>query len=126
MPNCPIVVRSADFVACHQFAFLQKLEVVELARPGGLFLLNAPYGPEEVWDRLPREVQVAFWDGIREGLCVEEAAVRAGASGGAGWRWMRPGAGCGSMAWRIWKSPCARSVVFMRSAGICGDYAGIG
>jgi len=43
--------------------------------------------------RLPREVQVAFWDGIREGLCVEEAAVRAGASGGAGWRWMRAAGG---------------------------------
>jgi len=43
--------------------------------------------------RLPREVQVAFWDGIREGLCVEEAAVRAGASGGAGWRWVRAAGG---------------------------------
>jgi transposase, IS30 family len=43
--------------------------------------------------RLPREVQVAFWDGIREGLAVEDAAVRAGASGGAGWRWMRAAGG---------------------------------
>ncbi len=51
------LVRSADFVACHQFAFLEKLDILEHARPGGVFLLNAPYGPEEVWDRLPREVQ---------------------------------------------------------------------
>jgi pyruvate-ferredoxin/flavodoxin oxidoreductase len=51
------LVRSANFVACHQFSFLEKLDVLELARPGGVFLLNAPYGPEEVFDRLPREVQ---------------------------------------------------------------------
>ncbi len=51
------LIRSANFVACHQFSFLEKMEVLEYARPGGVFLLNAPYGPEEVWDRLPREVQ---------------------------------------------------------------------
>jgi pyruvate-ferredoxin/flavodoxin oxidoreductase len=51
------LVRSANFVACHQFAFLEKLDILEHARPGGVFLLNAPYGPAEVWDRLPREVQ---------------------------------------------------------------------
>jgi len=51
------LVRSANFVACHQFGFLERFDVLEMARPGGVFLLNAPYGPEEVWDRLPREVQ---------------------------------------------------------------------
>jgi len=51
------LVHSADFVACHHFHFLEKLEVVERLRPGGVFLLNAPYGPQEVWDELPREVQ---------------------------------------------------------------------
>jgi pyruvate-ferredoxin/flavodoxin oxidoreductase len=51
------LIRSANFVACHQFAFLEKFEILELARPGGVFLLNAPYGPDEVWDHLPREVQ---------------------------------------------------------------------
>jgi pyruvate-ferredoxin/flavodoxin oxidoreductase len=51
------LVRSANFVACHQFPFLEKLDVLELARPGGVFLLNAPFGPDRVWDQLPREVQ---------------------------------------------------------------------
>lgn len=51
------LVGSANFVGCHQFPFLEKLDVLEVARPGGVFLLNAPYGPDEVWDRLPREVQ---------------------------------------------------------------------
>ncbi len=51
------LVRSANFVGCHQFSFLEKMEVLDLARPGGVFLLNAPFGPGQVWDRLPREVQ---------------------------------------------------------------------
>ncbi len=51
------LVSRADFVACHQFEFLQKLDVLSVASPGGVFLLNAPYGPDEVWEHLPREVQ---------------------------------------------------------------------
>jgi pyruvate-ferredoxin/flavodoxin oxidoreductase len=51
------LIRSANFVACHQFNFLEKYDVLEYARPGGVFLLNAPYGPGAVWDRLSREVQ---------------------------------------------------------------------
>jgi pyruvate-ferredoxin/flavodoxin oxidoreductase len=51
------LVEGADFVACHQFGFLEKMDVLSLARPGATFLLNAPFPPEEVWDRLPVEVQ---------------------------------------------------------------------
>src|SRR5258708_38465338 len=42
---------------------------------------------------LPREAQVAFWDGIRAGLGVEEAAVAAGVNRGQGWRWLRAAGG---------------------------------
>ncbi len=51
------LIRSANFVACHQFHFLERMEILDRARPGGVFLLNAPYGPDAVWDHLPREVQ---------------------------------------------------------------------
>ena len=51
------LVRQADFVACHQFEFMSKLDVLSVARPGATFLLNSPYGPDEVWDKLPREAQ---------------------------------------------------------------------
>ncbi|MBI5911619.1 MAG: pyruvate:ferredoxin (flavodoxin) oxidoreductase [Betaproteobacteria bacterium] len=51
------LIRQADFVACHQFEFMEKLDVLALARPGATFLLNSPYGPDEVWDKLPRETQ---------------------------------------------------------------------
>jgi pyruvate-ferredoxin/flavodoxin oxidoreductase len=51
------LVSRANFVACHQFNFLEKYEVLEYAAPGGVFLLNSPYSPDEVWEHLPREVQ---------------------------------------------------------------------
>jgi len=51
------LIRSASFVACHQFELLERHDVLETAAPGAVFLLNAPYPPEEVWDHLPREVQ---------------------------------------------------------------------
>ena len=51
------LIDRADFVACHQFEFMEKLDVLALARPGATFLLNSPYGPDQVWDKLPREAQ---------------------------------------------------------------------
>jgi pyruvate-ferredoxin/flavodoxin oxidoreductase len=54
------LISRATFVACHQHRFLEKYDVLEYAQEGAVFLLNAPYGPEEVWDRLPREVQEAI------------------------------------------------------------------
>ena len=47
----------ANFVACHQFSFLERLDVLEVAAPGATFLLNSPFGPETVWERLPVETQ---------------------------------------------------------------------
>ena len=47
----------AQFVACHQFVFLEKVDMLRYAAPGATFLLNSIYGPNEVWDKLPREVQ---------------------------------------------------------------------
>ena len=54
------LVKTASFVACHQFGFLEKYDVLEYAAPGAVFLLNSPYGPDEVWDELPVEVQAAI------------------------------------------------------------------
>jgi pyruvate-ferredoxin/flavodoxin oxidoreductase len=51
------LIDKADFIACHQFEFMEKLDVLALARPGATFLLNCPYGPAEVWGKLPREAQ---------------------------------------------------------------------
>jgi pyruvate-ferredoxin/flavodoxin oxidoreductase len=50
----------ANFVACHQFNFLERLDMLKYAAPGAVFLLNSIYGSEEVWDHLPVEVQAAI------------------------------------------------------------------
>lgn len=53
----PYLIRSANFIACHQFNFLDRFDLLDEAVPGAVFLLNSPYGPEEVWDELPRPIQ---------------------------------------------------------------------
>ncbi|WP_017365058.1 pyruvate:ferredoxin (flavodoxin) oxidoreductase [Methylococcus capsulatus] len=53
----PYLIRSAGFIGCHQFNFVEKIDVLEHSRPGAVFLLNSPYGPDTVWDHLPRPVQ---------------------------------------------------------------------
>ncbi len=51
------LITKANFVACHQFSFLERFDILEAAVPGATFLLNSYYGPDEVWDHLPRTVQ---------------------------------------------------------------------
>jgi len=51
------LIRKAGFVACHQFGFLEKYDMLEYAIPGGTFLLNAPFAKDEVWKNIPRKVQ---------------------------------------------------------------------
>ena len=55
--RAPYLIDQANFVACHQFQFIERQDVLRLAAPGATFLLNAPFGPDEVWDRLPRSAQ---------------------------------------------------------------------
>ena len=54
------LISQADFVGCHQLQFIDKYQMVERLKPGGIFLLNTPYGAEEVWSRLPQEVQATL------------------------------------------------------------------
>src|SRR5713226_8204131 len=51
------LISRANFVACHQFQFLDRIDVLKCAEPGATFLLNSPFGPDDVWMQLPREVQ---------------------------------------------------------------------
>ncbi len=57
-----IMNNTANFVACHQFSFLERYDIVKFAQPGGVFLLNSIFTKEEVWDNLPIEVQQAIID----------------------------------------------------------------
>jgi pyruvate-ferredoxin/flavodoxin oxidoreductase len=52
------LVNRANFVACHQPVFLERYDMLQPLVPGGTFLLNTPFGADEIWDRLPRPMQL--------------------------------------------------------------------
>ncbi len=58
----PYLISQAEFLACHQFSFLDTVDVFKYASKEGTFLLNAPYGKDEVWDKLPLTVQQRIID----------------------------------------------------------------
>jgi pyruvate-ferredoxin/flavodoxin oxidoreductase len=60
--HSPYLIESANFIACHQAGFLDRIDVLRLAVDGGTFLLNTPHGPDEVWDHLPRSLQQQILD----------------------------------------------------------------
>ena len=56
------LIDKAKFIACHQFTFLDRMDMLKHARPGATFLLNAPYPPDQVWDHVPKAVQQQIID----------------------------------------------------------------
>ncbi len=55
--NQPYLIDQADFVACHNWAFLEKYELLKAAKKGATFMINAPFEASEVWGLLPKPVQ---------------------------------------------------------------------
>jgi pyruvate-ferredoxin/flavodoxin oxidoreductase len=60
--HAPYLIQSANFIACHKFDLVQKIEVLRHAAEGAVFLLNSPYSVDEVWDELPGAVQQIIID----------------------------------------------------------------
>lgn len=56
------LIDSANFIACHQFVFLEKYDVLEMAKEGAVFLLNTYYGADVIWDKMPRSIQKVIID----------------------------------------------------------------
>jgi len=56
------LINKANFIACHQFHFLERIDMLSAAEEGATFLLNSPFPAEEVWDHLPAEVQKQIID----------------------------------------------------------------
>ncbi|HRL11827.1 MAG TPA: pyruvate:ferredoxin (flavodoxin) oxidoreductase [Aggregatilineales bacterium] len=54
------LITKSNFIACHQTVFLERYDMLKDLVEGGVFLLNTPYGPNEVWDTLPRSMQEAM------------------------------------------------------------------
>ena len=77
------LISRANFVACHQFSFMERLDVLKPADPGATFLLNSPFGPDEVWDNLPRTAQQQIIDKKLKFYVIDAVAVaRAAGMGG--------------------------------------------
>jgi pyruvate-ferredoxin/flavodoxin oxidoreductase len=55
--HSPYLLRQADFVACHHFRFLDRYNALDYASEGATLLLNAPFGPDDVWNHFSVEVQ---------------------------------------------------------------------
>jgi pyruvate-ferredoxin/flavodoxin oxidoreductase len=53
----PYLISKANLVACHQAVFLDSTDMLKNLAKGGTFLVNTPYSKDEIWDKLPREVQ---------------------------------------------------------------------
>lgn len=51
------LIHKADFIACHQFNFIDKYDILKNIKKGGTFLLNAPYDTDEIWEKLPGKMQ---------------------------------------------------------------------
>lgn len=62
--RAPYLIESANFIGCHQFGFIDHLDILEKAAHGATLLLDCPYPPELVWTHLPRSLQ--------EGLIAKE------------------------------------------------------
>jgi pyruvate-ferredoxin/flavodoxin oxidoreductase len=78
------LVQKANFVACHKFSFLERIDMLSAALPGGTFLLASPYGKEEVWEHLPVEVQKQIIDKQLKFYVID--ALKIAESVGLGWR----------------------------------------
>ncbi len=69
------LVTRANFVACHQFVFLEKFDMLKNAVDGATFLLNSPYGPDEVWDKMPKLVQERILAKKLKFYCIDAYSV---------------------------------------------------
>ncbi|MGA1626270.1 MAG: 2-oxoacid:acceptor oxidoreductase family protein, partial [Prochlorothrix sp.] len=76
------LITEANFIACHQWEFLTKFDLLKLAQPGATFLLNSPYDPEETWARLPQLIQQKIIDKKLKVYCIKAYDVAKNANMG--------------------------------------------
>lgn len=69
------LINTADFIACHQFNFVEKYDILNKIKKGGTFLLNSPFSNEEVWDMLPQKMQEEIVENELEFYVVDASKV---------------------------------------------------
>ena len=55
--QAPYLVTRSNFIGCHHWSILERVDVLEFAQPGGTLLINSPYPADQVWEQLPRPMQ---------------------------------------------------------------------
>ncbi len=53
----PYLIDKANFIACHNFTFLQQVDMLGNLEEGGTFLLTTNFDKDSVWAELPGKVQ---------------------------------------------------------------------
>ena len=77
------LITKANFVACHQFQFLERIDVLRCRGRRRDFLLNTPFGPDEIWQHLPRKMQETIIEKKLQFYVIDGYAVaRAAGMGG--------------------------------------------
>jgi pyruvate-ferredoxin/flavodoxin oxidoreductase len=69
------LIKKAKFVACHQWVFVEKLDMLAYAQRGATFLVNSPFGADEIWDQFPREVQQDIKAKGLKVYCIDATSV---------------------------------------------------
>lgn len=69
------LIHKADFIACHQFNFIEKYDILKNIKKGGTFLLNSPYSNTEIWNQLPRKMQEQIIENELEFYVVDATMV---------------------------------------------------
>ncbi len=69
------LIHKADFVACHQFNFIEKYDILKHAKKGGTFLLNSPYDKDKIWGKLPKLMQKEIIDNELDFYVVDASKV---------------------------------------------------
>ncbi len=73
--HAPYLIQSANFIACHKYEQINRIEILAQAAEGAVFLLDSPYGHDEVWERLPRPVQQTIIDRNIDFYVIDAASV---------------------------------------------------
>ncbi len=69
------LINTADFIACHQFNFIKKYDILNKIKKGGTFLLNSPFSNEEIWDELPQKMQEEIIENELEFYVIDATKV---------------------------------------------------
>ncbi|MDX2479578.1 MAG: pyruvate:ferredoxin (flavodoxin) oxidoreductase, partial [Desulfuromusa sp.] len=73
--RAPYLLHSAGFIACHQFNFIYRMDVLKLAEHKAVFLLNSPYPADKVWEQLPKPMQQGLIDRDIQMYVIDASSV---------------------------------------------------